>query len=112
MSSSTAMLKHKGEVAEYRSSEGKTVEVPYKGPIRGTILSVLGGLRSSCTYVGAPHLDELSTRTTFIRVQQTVNPIYAQLKTDRSHGYKKSAGAGAGDAGAATGGAAGGEGGK
>jgi len=108
------MLKHKGEVAEYRSSEGKTVEVPYKGPIRGTILSILGGLRSSCTYVGAPHLDELSIRTTFIRVQQTVNPVYAQFKTDTSFGYAKTEG---GDGAAASadesaGAAAGGGGGK
>ena len=30
MSSATAMQKHKGGVAEYRASEGKTVEVPYR----------------------------------------------------------------------------------
>ena len=30
MSSATAMTKHKGGVAEYRASEGKTVEVPYR----------------------------------------------------------------------------------
>jgi len=33
MSSSTAMTKHKGGVAEYRASEGKTVKIPYRGPI-------------------------------------------------------------------------------
>lgn len=31
MSSSTAMTKHVGGVAEYRASEGKTVQVPYRG---------------------------------------------------------------------------------
>ena len=30
MSSATAMQKHKGGVAEYRASEGKTVQVPYR----------------------------------------------------------------------------------
>ena len=47
MSSSTAMQKHAGRVAEYRSSEGKTVRVPYRGPVRDTVLDILGGLRSA-----------------------------------------------------------------
>jgi len=37
MSSDTAMKKHAGGVAEYRSSEGKTVLVPYRGPVAATI---------------------------------------------------------------------------
>ena len=49
MSSSQAMKKHVGKVAEYRSSEGKSVQVPYKGPVNATMLDILGGLRSSCT---------------------------------------------------------------
>jgi hypothetical protein len=38
MSSATAMNKHSGGVADYRSSEGKTVLVPYKGPVTPTVL--------------------------------------------------------------------------
>lgn len=53
-----------------RASEGRTVEVPYKGDVENTIRDVLGGLRSTCTYVGAAKLKELSRRTTFIRVTQ------------------------------------------
>lgn len=53
MSSSVAMTKHSGGVAEYRSSEGKCVSLPYRGPIKDTITDILGGIRSSCTYVGA-----------------------------------------------------------
>lgn len=53
MSSSVAMNKHAGGVAEYRSSEGKAVTLPYKGPVKGTVNDILGGIRSSCTYVGA-----------------------------------------------------------
>ncbi|MDO3378850.1 GMP reductase [Geoalkalibacter halelectricus] len=68
MSSATAMERHSGGVAEYRSSEGKTVEVPYRGPLRETVKDILGGLRSACTYVGAGALKELTKRTTFIRV--------------------------------------------
>lgn len=76
MSSATAMQKHKGGVAEYRASEGKTVEVPYRGPVTGTMLDVLGGLRSACTYVGASNIKEMKKRTTFIRVTQQVNEVF------------------------------------
>lgn len=40
MSSSTAMEKHSGGVAEYRASEGKTVVVPYRGEVEDTILII------------------------------------------------------------------------
>ncbi|KAJ1640238.1 GMP reductase 1-like protein [Pavlovales sp. CCMP2436] len=76
MSSSTAMEKHVGGVANYRSSEGKTVQVPYKGPVSATILDLLGGLRSACTYVGASTLKEMKHRTTFVRVTQQLNPVF------------------------------------
>ncbi|XP_054447844.1 GMP reductase 1 isoform X2 [Pteronotus mesoamericanus] len=77
MSSETAMKKHAGGVAEYRASEGKTVEVPYKGDVENTILDILGGLRSTCTYVGAAKLKELSRRATFIRVTQQHNTVFS-----------------------------------
>ncbi|MGB4056503.1 MAG: GMP reductase [Alphaproteobacteria bacterium] len=76
MSSDTAMKKHKGGVAEYRASEGKTVKIPYRGSIEPTLQEILGGLRSTCTYVGARRLKELSKRTTFIRVTQQINNIF------------------------------------
>jgi GMP reductase len=76
MSSQTAMEKHVGGVAEYRASEGKTVEVPYKGDVETTIQDILGGLRSTCTYVGAQRLKELTKRTTFIRVAEQENKVY------------------------------------
>ncbi len=76
MSSKTAMDKHSGGVAEYRASEGKTVKVPYKGAVSETVKDILGGVRSTCTYVGASQLKELSKRTTFIRVQEQENQIF------------------------------------
>lgn len=76
MSSQTAMDKHSGGVAEYRASEGKTVKVPYKGPVSETVKDILGGVRSTCTYVGASKLKELSKRTTFIRVQEQENQVF------------------------------------
>ncbi len=76
MSSDTAMNKHAGGVAEYRASEGKTVQVPYRGDVTATLNDIQGGLRSACTYVGARRLKELSKRTTFIRVTQQINNIF------------------------------------
>nr|XP_019569974.1 PREDICTED: GMP reductase 2 isoform X1 [Rhinolophus sinicus]XP_019569976.1 PREDICTED: GMP reductase 2 isoform X1 [Rhinolophus sinicus] len=79
MSSETAMKKYAGGIADYRASEGKTVQVPFKGDVEHTIQDILGGIRSTCTYVGAAKLKELSRRTTFIRVTQQANPIFSDV---------------------------------
>ncbi|MFT4675802.1 MAG: GMP reductase [Reinekea sp.] len=76
MSSDTAMDKYHGGVANYRASEGKTVRIPYRGPLALTLLDIQGGVRSTCTYVGAAALRELSKRTTFIRVQEQENRLF------------------------------------
>jgi len=80
MSSSTAMKKYSGGVADYRASEGKTVKVRYKGSVVGVLREILGGIRSACTYTGSRKLKELSKRTTFIRVQKTHNTVYGDEK--------------------------------
>jgi len=72
------MEKHAGGVAEYRASEGKTVTVPYRGDVIGTLREILGGIRSACTYVGARRLKELSKRTTFVRVTQQLNTVFGE----------------------------------
>lgn len=77
MSSETAMNKHVGGIADYRASEGKTVEIPYRGAVENTVQDILGGLRSTCTYVGASRLKELTKRTTFIRVQEQQNQVFS-----------------------------------
>jgi len=86
MSSNTAMVKHAGGVAEYRSSEGKTVEVPYKGPVSVIVLDLLGGLRSACTYIGASTLKEVPRRTTFIRVTQQLNQVFGSADLGKKGG--------------------------
>lgn len=83
MSSAEAMAKHFGRVAKYRSSEGRSVNVPYRGPVQETIQNILGGLRSTCTYVGAQRLKELSKRTTFVRVTQQLNEVFRIYDTSR-----------------------------
>ena len=76
MSSDTAMNKHYGGVNKYRSSEGKTVKIKLKGPVDETINDLLGGIRSTCTYVNAKNLKDLSKCTTFVRVNNQVNNFY------------------------------------
>ena len=78
MSSKAAMDKHAGGVAEYRTSEGKEVLVPDRGPAANTVQEILGGVRSACTYVGARRLKELSKRTTFVRVTQQLNEVFGK----------------------------------
>ena len=76
MSSNTAMDKYHGGVAKYRSSEGKTVKVPYKGSVVNTVDNILGGVRSTCTYVGAKRIKDLGKCCTFMRVNRQVNTFY------------------------------------
>jgi len=66
MSSKVAMDRYSGGVAPHRASEGRVVKVEYKGDVKGTIQDILGGLRSACTYVGAPTLKQFSKRATFV----------------------------------------------
>ena len=77
-SSDTANIKHYGGLSSYRSSEGRTVRVKYRGKIENTIQNVLGGIRSSCTYVGAPSLKQLSKCTTFVRVAKQFNDTFVK----------------------------------
>jgi GMP reductase len=76
MSSDTANTKHFGGLKDYRSSEGRTVRIPYKGAIKDTVQDILGGIRSACTYAGARKLKDLSKCTTFVRVNNQYNKIF------------------------------------
>ena len=81
MSSDAANTKHFGGLKEYRSSEGREVLVPYRGEIARTVQNILGGVRSTCTYVGANTLKQLSKCTTFIRVNNQFNKTYESTTT-------------------------------
>ena len=76
MSSDTANGKHFGGLKNYRSSEGRTVLTKYKGCVTITIQDILGGVRSTCTYVGANKIKDLSKCTTFIRCTDTHNRVF------------------------------------
>ena len=78
-SSEEANEKHYGGLANYRSSEGKKVVIPLKNSLDKTIRDILGGIRSSCTYVGAPSLKQLSKCTTFVRVNNQFNDTFGKV---------------------------------
>ncbi len=78
MSSDTAMNKYAGGVANYRASEGKTVLIPYKGSVDSVALEILGGLRSTMTYIGASQLKEIPKCTTFVRVSAQLNEVFSK----------------------------------
>ena len=71
MASESAMSRHNVPHREYRGVEGKTVEVPYRGSVDNTLIDILSGIRSACTYVGAKRLKSLSKCATFVRVNNT-----------------------------------------
>jgi GMP reductase len=77
MSSKAANEKHFGGLKEYRSSEGREIQVPYRGKIEDTIQNLLGGVRSTCTYAGAKKLKWLSKCTTFVKTSEQFNSVFA-----------------------------------
>jgi len=76
MSSHHAMKKYYGEMATYRSSEGREIKIPYKGKLEDTILDYLGGIRSTCTYINAKTIKQMSKCTTFVIVGQQLNTTF------------------------------------
>ena len=78
-SSEEANDKHYGGLDEYRSAEGKKVKIPFRGGLDETIRDILGGVRSTCTYVGAPSLKQLSKCTTFVRVNNQYNDTFGKI---------------------------------
>ena len=77
MSSEEAQLKYYGGKKSHRASEGKKVQVPYKGNVADTIDEILGGLRSSCTYAGARTLKALPKCCTFVKVNRQLNEVFS-----------------------------------
>lgn len=77
MSSDTAMNNHYGKMDKYRSSEGRTIKLKYKGKLEDTVLNYLGGVRSTCTYMNAHTIKNMGKCCTFVRVNRQLNTIYA-----------------------------------
>ena len=48
--------------------EGVEGRVPYKGAVSETIYQMMGGLRSGMGYCGAHNVEELRTKSKFVRI--------------------------------------------
>ena len=79
MSSNQAMAKHGRRKDGYRGAEGKSVEIPYRGAVQNTLTEILGGVRSSCTYIGAERIKDMPKCTTFVRCTQQINTVFGNV---------------------------------
>ena len=78
MASSTALEKYYSDnmKIDYKASEGKLVKITYKGRLEDTLLDLLGGVRSTCTYIGAKKIKDISKCTTFVCVNNQLNNYF------------------------------------
>ena len=61
---------------KYRSSEGRKILVKYKGKLEDTLLDLLGGIRSTCTYINSPSINKMYNNTRFMLVNNQYNKLF------------------------------------
>jgi GMP reductase len=76
MSSNRAMEEHGSRKDGYRGEEGKVVHIDSRGPVAETLVEILGGVRSCCTYIGARRVKDMPKCATFVRVNNQHNTVY------------------------------------
>ena len=76
MSSNRAMEEHGARKDGYRGEEGKVVHINSRGPVAKTLVEILGGVRSCCTYIGARRVKDMPKCATFVRVNNQHNTVY------------------------------------
>jgi GMP reductase len=70
MSSKESQEKHYGEYKKYRASEGRSQYADYNGKADDVVQELLGGLRSTATYIGANSLKDFNKCAVFCKVNQ------------------------------------------
>ncbi len=76
MSSQIANDKHFDGLQPWKTSEGREVLLPFKPSIDETVQDLLGGLRSTCTYLGAENLVDLPQQARFVQCHDTHNRVF------------------------------------
>jgi len=76
MSSDRAREVHGKRKDGYRGNEGRAVILPDRGAVKETIEDILGGVRSSCTYIGARRLKDIPKCASFVRCNQSLNTVF------------------------------------
>ena len=76
MSSDRAREVHGKRKDGYRSNEGRHIVMPFRGPVKQTVEDILGGVRSSCTYIGARRIKDMAKCASFIMTHNAQNKVY------------------------------------
>ena len=76
MSSDRAREIHGKRKDGYRGNEGRAVILPDRGSVKETVEDILGGVRSSCTYIGARRLKDIPKCASFVRCNQPLNTVF------------------------------------
>lgn len=70
MASREAQEDYMGAMADWKTAEGISIEVPAKGSVTAVIGDVMGGIRSGMTYCGAKDLRDLQRKAQFMEVSR------------------------------------------
>ncbi len=76
MSSEYANNKFAGGMADYKTSEGRELLIPYTGPIDKILQDINGGIASCCTYIGATTVKHMAKCATIIPVHNQLNRVF------------------------------------
>lgn len=70
MASAEAVADHFGEMDSWKTAEGISHKVPYRGSAESVINDIIGGLRSGLTYGGAENFKVLQKTATYNQITQ------------------------------------------
>jgi GMP reductase len=76
MSSEYANNKFAGGMADYKTSEGRELLIPYTGTIDKILQDIAGGIASCCTYIGATSVKHMAKCATIIQVHNQLNKVF------------------------------------
>lgn len=72
MASREAQEDFMGGMAEWKTAEGVAIEVLCRGPMKGVVQDMMGGIRSGMTYCGASTLKDLERKAQFMEITPAV----------------------------------------
>jgi IMP dehydrogenase len=70
MASREAQEDFMGSMADWKTAEGISMEVPVRGSASAVLSDLLGGIRSGMTYCGAKDLKDLQRKAQFMEVSK------------------------------------------
>lgn len=70
MASREVQDEYHGGMADWKTAEGISIEVPYRDDENDIIADIIGGLRSGMTYGGASTIREMQRKLDYIRITQ------------------------------------------